>query len=428
MTTVLIERPAAAVAAQPADAVGAALAEVSASNLRLTELAALARGLHATFKDVAFDVSTTKGMDEAKRARMQLRTEARFPMQKLQEAGSKMLGQMQRQFNARAGELIAEVESYEKPIDEQIKAEEDRKAAEKAERDRKEREAAAAIQTRIDLIRSFAVIPAGVKAAGIQVAIDNLTATDVTLEAYGNRAGEASVAKDETLHKLAEMHAAAVAHEAEVARLEVERAELARQRAEAEAAAQAERDRIAAEQRAQAERLAAERAAFEAEQAAARAEAQRREEADRARRDEEDRMAREARAAEERRIAEARAALEAEQRAVREVEEARLAAARKAEQDAEDARAAAERKRLDEEAAAQRAEEQRIADEASAQQRREYFAEVAAEQAQERKRNAAGAMFDALRQWRNAEQTGDGDQLACARAARDEVLTHLEQA
>lgn len=354
MTTELIERPATGIAAQPADAVSAALAEVSASNLRLTELAAVARGLAATYKDVAFDVSTTKGMDEAKRARMQLRTEARFPMQKLQEAGSKMLGQMQRQFNARAGELIAEVEAYEKPIDEQIKAEEDRKAAEKAERDRKEREAAAAIQARIDLIRSFAVIPAGVKAAGISVAIDNLTAIEVTLEAFGDRAGEAAQAKAQTLARLDEMHAAAAAHEAELARMEDERAELARLRAEAEALAKAERERIAAQQKAEAERLTAERAAFEAEQAAARAEAKKREDADRARRDEEDRLAREARAAEDKRIADARAALEAEQRAMREAEEARAAAARKAEQDAA---AAAERKRLDDEAAAARAKE-----------------------------------------------------------------------
>lgn len=402
--------------AQQTDTVGTALAEVSTSNQKLTALAAVGRDLHTRFKDVAFDVSTTKGMEEAKKARAQIRDEARYPMQALKESGSKMLGQMQRQFNARAQALIDEVEGYEAPIDAQIKAEETRKAAEKAAKEAAEQAARAAIQERIDAIRAYLVIPAGVKAAGIYVSMQNLQATDITIDAYGDRAGEAANAKADTLAKLEEMHAAAQAFEAEQARMEAEREELARQRAEQEARDKAERERLAAEQKAAADKLAAERAAFEKEQAAARAEAKAREDADRARRDEEDRKAREARAAEDKRIADARAALEAEQRAIREAEEAKAAAARKAEQDALDAAAAAERKRLDDEAAAARAEQQRKGEERERQ-----------EAARQRVRDASPAMHDALLQWRAAEQTNDADELNNARTARDEVLTHLEQ-
>lgn len=66
--------------------------------------------------------------------------------------------------------------------------------------------------------------------------------------------------KAKTLAILVELHAAAVAHEAEQARLA------------------AERERIAAEQKAVADRLADERKKFEQEQAAARAAAQKGEE------------------------------------------------------------------------------------------------------------------------------------------------------
>jgi colicin import membrane protein len=271
-----------------------------------------------------------------------------------------------RLIDAEAKALTAELVALEKPIDDQIKAEERRKEVEKAAREQAEREAAAVIQGRIDAIRALAIIPAGVKAAGISVSIDNLNAVEVSLEAYGDRAGEAGQAKVQTLARLGELHEAAAAFEAEQARIASEREELARLRAEQEAHDKAERDRIAAEQAAEAKRLADERKAFEKEQAAARAEAKKREDADRVRRDEEDRKAREARAAEDLRIARERAELEAQQRAIREAEEAKAAAERKAEQDRLDAiakqqreAAAAEQRRLDEEAAARRAEAER---------------------------------------------------------------------
>lgn len=346
--------------------------------------AALAE-LRSRLENVAYDVSTIKGLDVAKKDRAEVRGLRVALEAKRVELKAPAL-ERSRLIDAEAKALTAELVALEKPIDDQIKAEERRKEVEKAAREQAEREAAAAVQARIDAIRSVAVLPAGMKAEGIALAMDQLKAIETTLAEYGERAGEAAQAKAQTLAKLDELHAAAVAHEAEQARLIAEREELARLRAEQEARDRAERERLAAEQKAEADRLAAERKAFQQEQEAARA-----------RRDEEDRLAREARAAEDQRLARERAELESQQRAAREAEEAKAAAARKAEQEAADKAAAAERKRLDKIAAAERAEKERQDAERAAKAQAEYEALMASAAALMRLHEAAPALLDALR-------------------------------
>lgn len=344
--------------------------------------------LKARLANVAYDVSTGKGLDIAKRDRAEVRGLRTALEAKRVELKAPAL-ERSRLIDAEAKALTAELLALEKPIDDQIKAEERRKEAEKAAREQAEREKAAVIQRELDSIKEGVLACVGMPSNGIALARETLAKIEVSLEMFGERAGEAIQAKAQALAKLGDMHAAAVTREAEEARLAAERAELDRLRAEQEARDKAERERIAAEQKAEADRLAAERKRFEQEQAAARAEAKRREDADRARRDEEDRKAREARAAEDQRIARERASLEAQQRAIREEAEAKAAAERKAAQEKADAEAAAERKRLDDEAAARRAEQQRIADEARAKADAEAKAE-------RRMRDAAPAMLGAL--------------------------------
>jgi colicin import membrane protein len=351
--------------------------------------------LRARLENVAYDVSTTKGLDIAKKDRAEVRGLRTALEAKRVELKAPAL-ERSRLIDAEAKALTAELVALEKPIDDQIKAEERRKEVEKAAREQAEREAAAKVQARIDAIRALAILPAGTKAAGIAAAIKSLADVDVSLGSFGDRAGEAAQAKTQTAASLDELHAAALAHEAEQVRMAAEREELARLRAEQEARDKAERERIAAEQKIEADRLAAERKAFEKEQAAARAEAKKREDADRARRDEEDRKAREARAAEDKRLADARAAVEAEQRAMRQAAEAKAAAERKAEQDAADAAAALERQRLDRIAAAEREEAAREQAERAAKAEAEYAALMAAAEARKRLSDAAPAMLGAL--------------------------------
>lgn len=348
--------------------------------------AAALADLRARLAGVAYDLSTGKGMDIAKKDRAEVRSLRTALEAKRVELKAPAL-ERSRLIDAEAKALTAQLVELETPIDQQIKAEETRKAAEKAAKEEAERAVAAAMQVRLDGLRAFAVLPAGTKAAAIKAAIDELTAIEVSLEAFGDRAGEAVQVKQQTLNTLNDLHDGAVEFEAEQARLVAEREELARQRAEQEAREKAERERVAAEQKKEADRLAAERAAFEKEQAAARAEAKAREDADRARRDEEDRLAREARAAEDKRISDARAALEAEQRAICEALEAKDAAARKEAQDKADAEAAAERKRLDDEAA----EARRRNEEARAAEHKRVMDEMAAEAAAAEKKRKAEA-------------------------------------
>jgi hypothetical protein len=143
----------------------------------------------------------------------------------------------------------------------------------------------------------------------------------------------AEQAQAATLATLRELLAAALVQEDDARRLAEERAELARRQAEQAERERAERERVAAEQRAAQARIDEQRAAIAREEAEAR---QRREAADReaaAVREKADREARERREAEEQRLATERAALRREQeerdRRAREEEEALIASIRK---------------------------------------------------------------------------------------------------
>ncbi|CAJ0737798.1 hypothetical protein R16034_00852 [Ralstonia edaphis] len=152
--------------------------------------------------------------------------------------------------------------------------------------------------------------------------------------------GQAQLAKDETLDKLREIHAQAVAREEEAARMAAEREELDRlRREEAERQAQAaaaraeEERRLAAERETQEAQLRAEREAHERQLASERAEADRIAREKLAAEEAELRAQREAQEAEARRLAEARAQLEHQQREAEEQrkrEEAQRAAAAQA--------------------------------------------------------------------------------------------------
>jgi len=332
-------------------------------------------------KNLACDVTTTKGMKEAIAGRAAWR-DPRIATEKARQAAKAPVLALGKDIDARARQITALLIEGESNYDDQIKAEEARKEAEKAAKAQAEAARVQAHQDRINNdIRFAAKVGALFGSDEIAKTIADVDAMviDASFEEFQ---GQAQLAKDETLDKLREMHAAAVAHEAEQARIkaeqEAEAARIAAERAELDKlrAEAAERERVAA-----AEREAAERA--QAEELARQREAQ-----------------------------------EAELRAAREAQERELAAQRAAQAEA-DAIAAAERKRLDDEAAARLQEIARQQEEQRAAARRAEEARLAAE---ERVRQAAPAMADALRQWRHAELTGDADELANARTARDEAL------
>ena len=202
--------------------------------------------------------------------------------------------------------------------------------AEKRAKVEAEQRRVAAIREHIDDIRAIAVRAVGMAAERIQVEIEDLKELGITLDRFAELTGEAEMVRGTTLDKLRELHTAAVAQEAEAARLIAEREELERQRAALAAQQQKEAEARAEQERADRERR-------EAEEAARRAQ-QEREDAER----------RAAIAAEEARLAEQRAEHERRQaeldRAEREQREREEAAAREA-REREEAAAREQQKR-----------------------------------------------------------------------------------
>ena len=327
--------------------------------------------------DLAIDVTTTKGMREAVAARAAWR-DPRIAVEKARKAAKAPVLALGKDIDARAAYITTALLEGESNYDDQIKAEETRKEAEKAAEAEAERVRVAAHHERIAEIRGAIGAASNCSAELILDHIGDIERLHVD-DGFEEFQGQAQLAKDETLDKLRAMHGAAVAAEAEAARIKAEQ--------EAEAA------RIAAE-REELDRLRAEQAKRDAEAAEARAAAER---------EQAERLAAE-RAEQEAELKRQREAQEAELRAQREAQAA-VEAAQREERAKEERRIAAERADLD--------RRQREAEEA---QRKEIALRSAAEA---KVREAAPQMLDALLQWQRAEESGDADELKNARVSRD---------
>lgn len=301
---------------------------IEESTTEIAEYNATAAGLaelRGRLQDVAYDVTTTKGMAIAVKDRAEVRG-LRVGLEKMRVSIKAPALERCRLIDAEAKKLTAELEALEQPIDDQIKVEEKRKAAEAetkrlAEVTRRERNSAA-----LAAIRQRAFDVQGKAASTISGAIVTLHTDEVAGFAIdADYKALEKIAIDETREKLREMHQAAIEREAEDAArkaeaeaLAKERAELAKLRAEQEAREATARAELAAQQRAADEARAkadnearALRDAEEARQRAERAEQQAKLDTERAElrkaQDEADRVAREARLAFEKQEAEARA-------------------------------------------------------------------------------------------------------------------------
>lgn len=306
--------------------------------------------LREQFAGVVFDVTTTKGLEDAKAARQAIRA-PRYELEKARKALKAPALEYSKRIDSEAKRIEAELLALETPLDEAIKAEEARKEEIKAAKAREDLKRQQDIQERLDHIRDFATSAAGLSSAKIEAMRETLAEFQISTELYAHRAGEAMLLQEETLAKMDQLHSAALAQEQEAARLAAERAAMERQRQEQEAAAQRQREAEAAE-------LARQRAELEAEQRRIQEE-----------RDAEHARQEAARAEQARKDAEAAAELRRQQEAIdrqRREFEAQQEASRRAEQERAEAEARAlrekeeaERRRIEAEAAAARAEEER---------------------------------------------------------------------
>jgi hypothetical protein len=316
----------------------------------LAELAAASKSITA--------VTNKDGRTECHAACMKAR-EARLSVEKIGEAAREDAKNFSAAVIAEQKRLVAIIEPEEKRLkalrdefDAKVEAEKEAKRLAEAAR-------IAAIQKRIDDIKNLVVSAAMIDAAGAAVLIAEMTATEID-DSFGDLYGVAVEARAESLAKLRDLHAAKVAQEAEVRRLQAEREEQARQ-------AEAERQRLAAERAEHDKRMAEERAALDKQRAedAAKLEAERAELArQQAQQAQIDRVAREQA---ETRAAEARAKQEAEEKLAREAraaEELRL--------DVERAELLIQRAAIEEREKAER--ERREAEETARQRRAEIAA------------------------------------------------------
>lgn len=319
--------------------------ERAAVALASTERETSLRDLVAKSTDLV-EVKNAAARDQVHAAAMVLRT-ARTDIQKAAKAARDDANAFSKAVIAEEKRLVAITEPEENRLISMRDEWDEAREAEKREKLEAEQRRVAAIREHIDDIRAIAVRMVSCASYVIAVEIEDLEALGITTDRFAELTGEAEMVRGTTLDKLRELHAAAIAHEAEQERIAAERealereraalAEQQRQEAEAraarereEAVARAEQERIDRERReaeeaarrAQQEREDAERrAAIEAEEqrlAAERAEMARRQaELDRAEREQREReeaAARAAAAEEERRAREAREQAEADAR------------------------------------------------------------------------------------------------------------------
>jgi hypothetical protein len=224
------------------------------------------------------EIKNAAARDQVHGAAMALRT-ARTDIQKAGKAARDDANAFSKAVIAKENHLIGIIEPEEKRLLGLRDAWDEAREAEKRAKLEAEQRRVAAIREHIDDIRAIAVRAAGLPAARIQGEIEDLEALGITLGRFAELTGEAEAVRGATLDKLRELHAAAVAQEAEAARLAAERAELERQRAELaaqrerEEAERAERERAEAAARAEQERIDRERR--QAEEAERRAQQER---------------------------------------------------------------------------------------------------------------------------------------------------------
>lgn len=214
--------------------------------------------LRRKYLGVVFDVSTGKGMDTAKKARLEIR-EPRYEVEKIRKNLKAPALEYAKRIDTEAARITAELIALEHPIDAVIGAEEKRKEAEKAERIRIEKARIDGIQAKITAIKEAPLKAIGMPSRGVITEIYHIEYPEIS-DDYQEFLSQAEAARKEALISLREILAIAQENEFAQAKIQAEREELVRLRAE-----QAERERV--EQAAKRETERVEKAARDEEHA-----------------------------------------------------------------------------------------------------------------------------------------------------------------
>lgn len=145
-----------AVTAQQATAV--AIKPMSIKDTVLAQFKDTEAGLMAMaekYRNVVFNVVESKGMAEAKAARADLRDNGRRMLTRTEASVKADVNELKQVMGDEVARLVAIVKPVEDAIDAQIKAEETRKAEEKAKRDKEEADRVAAHRDNIEQLKAY---------------------------------------------------------------------------------------------------------------------------------------------------------------------------------------------------------------------------------------------------------------------------------
>lgn len=201
------------------------------------------------------DLATPEGLAAAKEARATLRSYRKRLEHCRRDLKAPLVARGQL-IDSEAERIKGELLAIEHPIDEAIRAEEQRQAAEKAAQKRAEAERRAALEARVNDIRTRVLAVANQDAAAIRAALEHAHAFEPNpdeFDEYWPAAMKAVTEVRQALETLLAQREALEARQAEdEARLQAQREELARQhaeierqRAQEEAQGRAEREELA---------------------------------------------------------------------------------------------------------------------------------------------------------------------------------------
>ncbi|MBD9406240.1 hypothetical protein IB236_12905 [Acidovorax sp. ACV02] len=219
-TTAVAQQQASNIATKPMSIKDTVLAQFKETEAGL-------RAMAEKYRNVVYDVTTTKGMNDAKAARAELRDDGRRMLTRTEAAVKADVNELKKVMGDEVERLVAIVKPVEDAIDAQIKAEEKRKADEKAERDRKEAERVGAHRANIEQLKAYVEQAEGQPVEVIEKAIAALG--DMTFgEEWEEFAQEAEAACLATVQRLLAM--------VESEKTRIENARLQRELEEARAA------------------------------------------------------------------------------------------------------------------------------------------------------------------------------------------------
>lgn len=236
--------------------------------------AGLAAIAEAYPKDAVYDVTTTKGMKAAIEHRAAWR-DPRITVEKVRKMAKAPLIALGKNIDARAAWITEQLLEGEEPMDQQIKAEEARKEAEREAKAAAEFGRVLAIQEALAEIATDVAVACGKTSADISALLALMQTTQPDLAVFQEMMEQAKAAWAAGITKLETSHKAKLWEEAEGRRVAAEaeaQREAARIAAENLARQRVENERIAAEQQAERDRMAAERAEFERQKAELQAE------------------------------------------------------------------------------------------------------------------------------------------------------------